>query len=129
MNKSLKMAIVTLLAIAGIVIIYRILFIRTVNYNIGGIDIPAKYNTLTGKATPIANYSGKAIRKTVTDRKSDKIGMDKEDVTAAQFRWALFEEWARSQSQYKGWESDPAVFKKANEAFKNNVRADVKVLK
>ena len=129
MNKSFKMIIVTIIAIIGILLIYRILFIRTVNYNIGGIDIPAKYNILTGKATPIANYSGKAITRTVTDRKSDKIGMDSEDVTAAQFRWALFEEWARSQPQYKGWESDPEVFKKANEAFKNNVRADVKVIK
>jgi hypothetical protein len=128
-NKYLKIALIATLAIIGIFFIYRILFIRTVSYNVGGITIPARYNALTGKAVPIANYKGKAINKTVTDRNSDKIGLDSEDVTAAQFRWALFEEWANSRPQYKGWESDPELFKKANEDFKNSVQANVKVIK
>ena len=129
MNKNLKMAIVTILVMIGIFFIYRILFIRTVNYNIGGIDIPARYNILTGKAVPITAYKGKTINKTVTDRKSDRIGLESDDVTAAQFRWAFFEEWANSRPQYKGWESNPEIFKKANEEFKNSVRANVKVIK
>ena len=63
------------------------------------------------------------------DKKSDKIGLDTEDVTAAQFRWALFEEWVKSQRKYKGWESDPALFKKANEEFRNRINPTVRVLK
>lgn len=129
MNKTLKMSIMTALVIIGMFLIYRILFIRTVNYNIAGIEIPARYNALTGKAAPIVGYKGKAINRTVTDRKSDRIGLESGDVTAAQFRWALFEEWANSRPQYKGWESDPDIFKKANEEFKNSVHANVKVLK
>lgn len=129
MNKSFKMIIVTIIAIIGILLIYRVLFIRTVNYNIGGIDIPAKYNMLTGKASPITDYKGKTIKKTITDRKADKIGMDEANVTAAHFRWALFEEWAKSRPQYKGWESDPEVFKKANEDFQEKVGVNVRVLK
>lgn len=129
MNKNLKIAIITTLVIIGVFFIYRILFIRTVNYNIGGVEIPARYNMLTGKAVPIADYKGKAINKTVTDRKSDRIGLESNDVTAAHFRWALFEEWANSRPQYKGWESNPETFKKANEDFKNTVHSDVKVVK
>ena len=129
MNKNRRSILIAIAAIIGILLAYRILFIKTVNYNIAGVVIPAKYNILTGKATPIANYKGKAIKKTITDNKSDKIGLDKDNVTAAKFRWALFEEWAKSQPQYKGWESDPEVFKKANEDFKNKVSSNVQVMK
>ena len=129
MDKNRKRIIIAIVALIGIFFIYRALFIKTVNYNIGGVVIPAKYNVLTGKATPIADYKGKGIKKTVVDQKSDKIGLDKGDVTAAQFRWALFEEWARSQPQYKGWESDPEIFKKANEDFKNKIVSNVQVIK
>ena len=129
MNKNTRTALIAIAAIIGIFLVYRALFIRTVNYDIGGVLIPAKYNILTGKATPIANYKGKTIKKTVIDEKSDKIGLDKDNVTAAQFRWALFEEWARSQPQYKGWESDPEVFKKANEDYKSRVSSNVQVVK
>ena len=128
MNKNLKMAGMTVLVIVGIFLIYRVLFIRTVNYNIGGIDIPARYNTLTGKAVPISDYKGKSIRKTVTDRKSNMIGLDSNDVTAAQFRWELFEGWVNSHPEYKGWESDQEIFKKANEKFKDSVQANVRVV-
>jgi hypothetical protein len=123
------MVLLTALVVVGVILIYRILFIRTVNYNIAGIDIPAKYNILTGKAVPITNYKGKIIKKTITDKKSDRLGLDSGDVTAAQFRWALFEEWVGSRKEYKGWESDPEIFKKANEEFKEKVKANVRVLK
>ncbi len=128
MNKNLKMAGMTVLVIVGIFLIYRVLFIRTVNYNIGGIDIPARYNTLTGKAVPISDYKGNPIKKTVTDRKSSRIGLDSNDVTAAQFRWELFEGWVNSRPEFKGWESDQEIFKKANEKFKDSVQANVKVV-
>lgn len=128
MSKNLKMAGMTVLVILGILLIYRVLFIRTVNYNIGGIDIPARYNILTGKAVPISDYKGKIIKKTVTDRKSNRVGLDSNDVTAAQFRWELFEGWANSRPEYKGWESDQEIFKKANEKFKQSVQANVKVV-
>ena len=120
-NKNKRAVLIAIAAVIGIFILYRALFIKTVNYAIGGVMIPAKYNVLTGKATPIVNYKGKALKKTITDQNSDKIGFDKDDVTAAQFRWALFEEWAKSQPQYKGWESDPEIFKKANEDYKGRV--------
>jgi len=127
-SKNLKMAGMTVLVILGILLIYRVLFIRTVNYNIGGIDIPARYNILTGKAVPISDYKGKIIKKTVTDRKSNRVGLDSNDVTAAQFRWELFEGWANSRPEYKGWESDQEIFKKANEKFKDSVQSNVKVI-
>ncbi|MBU0605697.1 MAG: hypothetical protein KKH77_05365, partial [Candidatus Omnitrophica bacterium] len=98
------------------------------NYNIGGIDIPARYNILTGKAVPISDYKGKIIKKTVTDRKNSRIGLDSNDVTAAQFRWELFEGWVNSHPEYKGWESDQEIFKKANEKFKQSVQTNVKVV-
>lgn len=129
MNKNTRAVLIAIAAMVGLFLAYRVLFIKTVNYDIAGVVIPAKYNILTGKATPIAHYKGKAIKKTVTDQNSDKIGLDKDNVTAAQFRWALFEEWARSQPQYKGWESDPEVFKKANEDYKSRVSSSVQVLK
>ena len=66
---------------------------------------------------------------TVTDRNSDRIGMGSNDVTAARFRWLMFEEWANSRPKYKGWESDPETFKKANEEFKNTAFSNVKIVK
>ncbi len=128
MTKNLKMAGMTILTIIGLFLIYRVLFIRTVNYNIGGIDIPARYNTLTGKAVPISGYKGKPITKTVTDRKSNRIGLDSNDVTAAEFRWELFEGWVKGRPEFKGWESDQEIFKKANEKFRDSVQANVKVI-
>lgn len=129
MNKKKRSLIMGVIAVAVIIISYRVLFIRTVNYNIGGINIPAKYNVLTGKAVPIKNYGGKELKTTVTDRKFDKMGMDQNDVTAAQLRWALFDAWVKTRPEYKGWESDPEVFKKANEEYKAKIKANVQVVK
>ena len=129
MNRNIKIAAVTVITIIVLLLGYRLLFIRTVNYNIAGIDIPATYNILTKKAVPIADYKGKTLLKTVLDQRSDKIGLAPNDVIAAQVRWALFAEWARSRNEYKGWESDPEVFKKANEEFQDKVPSNVTVVK
>ena len=62
-------------------------------------------------------------------RKAGVTGFDRSDVTAANFRWALFEEWARGKERYKGWESNPELFKRANEEFRKNYNASVEVIK
>lgn len=129
MNKNIRTLIITIAAVIGLVAAFRLLFIRTVYYNIGGINIPAKYNILTGKAVPIKNYTGKPIKRTVTDNKFDKMGFDDNDVTAAQLRWALFDAWVKSKPEYKGWESDPDLFRKANEEYKTKIQANVQVVK
>ena len=56
-------------------------------------------------------------------------GFDRNDVTAANFRWALFEEWVKAKPQYKGWESDPRIFKAANEEFRKSSKTNVEVVK
>lgn len=123
MYGKLKIAIIIL--IAGILgfALYRVAFIRTVNYEIGGIKIPSRYNALTGSVTPLADYKGKPIRLTVTGRKSENIGLSKEQIAMAQFRWSIFEQWANSRPQYKGWQENPDIFKKANDAFRKETEA------
>ena len=117
MDKNVKIALITALAVIGVILAYRLLFVRTVSYDVGGIKIPSKYNTLTGKATPIKDYKGPELKTTDTDRDTKKIGLDSTEVVTAQVRWAVFEEWAKAQPEYKGWESDPEVFKQAQAAF------------
>jgi hypothetical protein len=117
-GRMLRNVLIAAVAVAAVVLVYRLVVIRTVNYEIGGIQIPSKYNALTGKVTPIINYKGGEIKKTVVDRKVNKIGMAGEEVTLAQFRWAMFEQWVKARPQYKGWDSNPAIFKKANEDFR-----------
>ncbi|MCM8760970.1 MAG: hypothetical protein NC938_00675 [Candidatus Omnitrophica bacterium] len=123
MNRTLKMTLLSAVALVATFFLYRLVFIRTVNYEIGGIKIPSKYNALTGKVTPIINYRGGEIKKTVTDHNTNKIGMSGEEVTLAQFRWAIFEQWANSRPKYKGWQSNPAIFKAANEAFRKEMES------
>jgi len=122
-NRTLKMCLLTALVAAAMILAYRIVFIRTVNYEIAGIKIPSKYNALTGKVTPIINYAGRAIKNTVEERKIDLTGMSGNQVTLAQFRWALFEQWVRTKPLYKGWETDPELFRKANEDFRKSLEA------
>ncbi|MCX5686066.1 MAG: hypothetical protein NTW09_01160 [Candidatus Omnitrophica bacterium] len=122
MNNKLKIAIILIAAIAGLYIFYRFVFIRTVNYEIAGIKIPSKYNILTGSIKPIANYKGKARLRTIQDRKSNKIGLSEEQVVVAKLRWAIFEQWADSYPEYKGWRENSAVFKKANDDFKIQIK-------
>ena len=122
MNDKLKIAVILIAAIAGAYIFYRFVFIRTVDYEIAGIKIPSKYNILTGSIKPIANYKGKARLRTVQDNKSNKIGLSEEQVVVAKLRWAIFEQWADSYPKYKGWRENSAVFKKANDDFKIQIK-------
>lgn len=129
MNAKTKNILLICVSLILAILIYRALFIKTVNYTMGAIDIPARYNVITGKTTPITNYKGKMPKRIVTDRKTDNIGFDSQNVTAAKFRWELFEGWAKSQPQFKGWENDPEIFRKANEEFQKKVPAHVQVVK
>lgn len=132
MGTFIKRILIAAVVIVALIFIYRIAFVRTVNYEIGGIKIPSKYNALTGTVTPILNYKGRDIKKTVVDRKAGNIGLSGEEVTLAQFRWALFEQWVKAQPQYRGWESNPVIFKKANDGFRKVTEASgtqVKIVK
>jgi len=121
-NNKLKIAVILIAAVAGAYLLYRFVFIRTVNYEIAGIKIPSKYNILTGTVKPIANYRGKTRLRTVRDSKANKIGLSEEQVVIAKLRWAIFEQWADSYPEYKGWRENPAIFKKANDNFKKQIR-------
>ena len=105
-----------------IILVYKLIFIRTVNYEIAGVKIPSRYNILTGKVRPILNYHGKAIKRTVEDRKTGSIGLSEEEVVAAQIRWAVFEEWANSHREYKGWETNAVTFKRAYDEFRKELK-------
>lgn len=117
MDKNVRLALTTAIAIIGVILAYRILFIRTVNYDVGGIKIPARYNVLTGKATPIKDYKGAEPKTTIADRNTKKLGLDSTEVVTAQVRWAVFEQWVKARPEYKGWDSDPELFRKAQDAF------------
>ncbi len=122
MNKNLRTAIILIAAIAGIYIIFKFVFIRTVDYEIAGIKIPSKYNILTGTIKPIANYKGKKLLRTVRDSKANKIGLSDEQVVIAKLRWAIFEQWADSRPEYQGWRENQVIFKKANDDFKKQIK-------
>lgn len=51
-----------------------------------------------------------------------KMGLSKEQVLAAHIRWNVFEEWAASRPEYRGWDSDTRIFKKAHEEFIRQIR-------
>lgn len=122
MNKLIKATIITVAVIIALALFYRLLCIRVVNYEIAGIKIPSRYNIITGKAAPLVNYRGKAIRTTVRSRKSNKLGLSEDQVALAQFKWALFEQWANARREYKGWDKDPEIFKKANNEFRRQLK-------
>ncbi len=121
MLKSLKNVFILAIAIIALILAYRVLFVRTVYYEIGGIKIPSQYNALTGSVKPILNYHGKPITRTVKDRKIKDVGLTGEQATLAQFRWAIFEQWTSIHPEYKGWDNNPDIFKKANTAFKKEM--------
>lgn len=122
MKKYLKTALIIIAAAALLYLIYRLAFIRTVDYEIAGIKIPSQYNLLTDKITPITNYKGKSGLKTVSTLKTNKLGLSEEQVVIAKLRWAIFEQWANSHSEYKGWQNDQVIFKKANDDFKKQIK-------
>ncbi|MFH0763863.1 MAG: hypothetical protein V1927_02525 [Candidatus Omnitrophota bacterium] len=122
MNNRLKIALILIAAIAGLYLFYRFVFIRTVDYEIAGIKIPSRYNILTGSIKPIADYRGKARLRTVQNNMANKIGLSDEQVVIAKLRWAIFEQWADSYPEYKGWRENTAIFKKANDDFKMQIK-------
>lgn len=129
MTKKFKTALIVLLLAGAIFLIYKLVFIRTVNYEIGGIKIPSKYNILTGTVKPISNYRGKGDLSTVEASKANKMGLTDEEVVIAKLRWAIFEQWVKSKPQYKGWKESAIVFKKANDAFRKELETSGKIIK
>jgi len=123
MNKTLKFWLILIIAIIALFFFSKMLFVRTVNYEIAGVKIPSKYNMLTGTIKPIINYKGTGKLKIVGSTKSNKMGLTDEQVVIAKLRWAIFEQWASAQPKYKGWRENPDIFRKANEDFKKQVSA------
>jgi hypothetical protein len=126
MKKIIRRVEIILIVIGIIVVlffVYKALIIRMVNYEIAGVKIPAEYNMITGKVRPILNYTGKPLSQTIQSQRVREIDLPREQIAMAQLRWALFEEWTKARPQYKNWESDPELFKKANEEFKKEFEA------
>jgi hypothetical protein len=118
-NKNIKTAVIVVIASAALFLAYKLAFVRTVNYEIGGITIPSRFNILTGTVKPIKNYKGGEIKKTIQDNRADPedIGLSSETVVGARVRWALFEQWVKERPQYKGWDTDKEIFRKAQDEF------------
>jgi hypothetical protein len=129
MNKNLKAWLVGILIIIGLLIIYKLLFIRVVNYEIAGVKIPSRYNILTGTVKPIKNYKGKGNLPTAAPQQTGKVGLSDEQAAIAQLRWAIFEEWANAHREYKGWQTNADIFKMANDAFRKELEASGKALR
>lgn len=108
MKGKKTMVLVVMLAGLSLYLTYRAVFIRTVTYSIGDVKITSTYNVLT------AALSG---------RPSDKAGLSEDQVAAAQIRWNVFEEWVKSRKEFEGWQEDPAIFKKAHDAFRKEMSA------
>ena len=106
------------LAVMILTSLYKALFIRTVNYEIAGIRIPSEYSVITGKVKPIPNYKGRADLPTLEPRLVRSTGLSEDQVTIARFRWAVFEQWVKERSEYKGWNTDKTILEKARAAFK-----------
>ena len=122
MKKNLRLALIVIISAGAIFLALKLLLIRTVSYEIAGIKIPSRYNMLTGTIKPIIDYKGTANLKTLESIKSDKLGLSDEQVIIAKLRWAIFEQWVSSHRKYRGWESNPEIFRKANEDFKKQIK-------
>lgn len=118
---KIRLTLIISLTIVALFALYRFIFIRTVNYDIGGVKIPSQYNILTGKARPIEDYRGTGNLPTVESRNMKNAGLTEKETAGAQIRWAVFEEWVKTKPEYNGWESDPTLFSRAQEDFKKNV--------
>ena len=118
MKKFVIPALVLLAIAAFIMVSYKTLFIRTVNYEIAGIQIPSKYNMLTGKVTPIKNYKGSSKLPSMQPSIKGNLGLTSEQADTAKIRWALFEEWVSQMPEYKDWQSNPETFRKAMDNFR-----------
>ena len=127
----MKIIINIFIAIAVIAVLFALYYtlcIRVVNYDIGGVKIPSRYNIISGKAMPIKDYKGTANLPTVESQKTGLAGLSEAQASGAQIRWAFFTEWGKTKPEYNGWESDPALFAKAQEDFKNNIESRTKVV-
>ena len=122
MKKRIKTVLIAAGAGVLIVLSCKLLFIRTVNYEIAGITIPSTYNVLTGKVRPIPNYKGRTNLPPVEPRATKSIGLSKDELVKAQFRWALFAQWVHAHPEYKGWDKDKDISAKAHEAFKEDMK-------
>ncbi|MFA5499610.1 MAG: hypothetical protein WC404_00855 [Candidatus Omnitrophota bacterium] len=125
MKKIIIMAAVAVFIAFSLVMSYKALFLRTVNYEIAGVTIPSKYNILTGKVVPIKNYKGKTNLPVMQPSIKGNLGLSEEQAQSAKLRWALFEEWVTQMPQYGDWQSNPETFKKAMADFKNFIGEDV----
>ncbi len=124
MKKVFLPAIIIIAVVALIVTSYKSIFTRVVNYEIAGIQIPSKYNMLTGKVTPINNYRGKANLPSMQPIIKGNLGLTSEQADAAKLRWALFEEWVTQMPQYKDWQSDQDTFKQAMADFRKFISGE-----
>ena len=124
MKKILVPAIIIIAAVALIATSYKSIFTRVVNYEIAGIQIPSKYNILTGKVTPIKNYKGKAKLPSMQPIIKGNLGLPAEQAEVAKLRWALFEEWVSQMPQYKDWQSNPETFRLAMSDFRKFITGE-----
>jgi hypothetical protein len=124
MKTNVIVTVVVIAVIAFMVVSYKSLFIRTVNYEIAGMKIPSKYNMLTGKVVPIQNYKGKSNLPSMQPSIKGNLGLSSEQAEAAKLRWALFEEWVSQMPQYKDWQSNPETFRKAMADFRKFVTGE-----
>lgn len=124
MKKMFVPVIIIAVIVAIITISYKSIFTRVVNYEIAGIQIPSKYNMLTGKVTPIKNYKGKADLPSMQPSIKGNLGLSNEQAEAAKLRWALFEEWVTQMPQYKDWQSNQETFRKAMEDFRKFISGE-----
>ena len=122
MNRKIKTALIIAVVIIAIVWLFRLVFIRTVNYEIAGVKIPSTYNVLTGKVRPITNYKGRTNLPSLEPRITKSIGLSSDEITKAQFRWALFAQWVSTHPEYRGWDKDKGISDKAHEAFKKYMK-------
>jgi len=124
MKKVLIPAIIAAAVIALIVTSYKSIFTRVVNYEIAGMQIPSKYNILTGKVVPIQNYKGRTNLPTMQPIIKGNLGLSPEQAEAAKLRWALFEEWVSQMPQYKDWQTNQDTFKQAMADFRKFISGE-----
>ena len=124
MKRILVPVIIVIAVVALIVTSYKSIFTRVVNYEIAGIQIPSKYNMLTGIVTPIKNYKGKANLPSMQPVIKGNLGLTSEQADAAKLRWALFEEWVTQMPQYKDWQSNQETFKQAMSDFRKFISGE-----
>jgi hypothetical protein len=124
MKRIFVPAIIIIAVIALIAVSYKSIFTRVVNYEIAGIQIPSKYDILTGLVTPIKNYKGKADLPSMQPIIKGNLGLPTEQADAAKLRWALFEEWVTQMPQYKDWQSNKDTFKQAMADFRKFISGE-----